>query len=224
MIKPRSDEQKAIIKALGGFAVTLGEDVSEERLALYASILAPYAAEDVLAAIRQASVTCRFFPKPAELIELMTGGKGGAPHPTVAWQELLAAIEDHGPYSSVEFANGAIPAAVEALGGWAAICALSWKELTLQRIQARFEDLYRDATRRGVHLRPGQVKGLFGGRAVPARTIAEIEAAAARRAKLEGIIDRLRANEPAPAPALPDLRAKTGIPAIDALAGRMALQ
>lgn len=150
-------------KDLGSLALTLGEQVTKERLQAYFDILADDGRqpEDILAAIRQAVKVCKFFPKPAELIELMTGGKGGGKDPAVAWQEVLKAMEDIGPYGNAKFSDGAIGAAVIALGGWPSLCGLSYKELTLQCIPAKFAALYAEAVRHGRHRSPGTVTGII---------------------------------------------------------------
>ena len=168
------------VKALGGLAITLGEAVPEERILAYFLALRGYGLEPLLAAIHRATVTCRFFPKPAELVELITGAPGGGQDPDVAWQEVLHALEDVGSYGNVEFQDGAIAAAIEGLGGWSALGSLSYKEITLQRFPARFIALYADAVRRGCHHAPGVVFGSID------------RANAARGYSLEGPVFRAR--------------------------------
>jgi len=149
----------SFIKALGGLALTLGEAVPGERFLAYFEIFKNHDPELVLTAIGQAGLTCKFFPKPAELIELMTGGKGGGKDPAVAWQEVLYALESRGVYADVEFRDGAIAVAIELLGGWPALGEMTYDEMTYQRIPARFEALYKDAVRNGAHRRPRAVYG-----------------------------------------------------------------
>lgn len=180
-------------KDLGGLAITLGELVSKERLQAYFDALTDeHEPEAILEAIRKAVKTCKFFPKPAELIELMTGGKGGGKDPAVAWQEVLKAIEEIGPYGNVEFSDGAIGAAVMGLGGWPSLCEMSYEELTLQRIPAKFAALYSEAVRNGRHRTPGVLTGIIDrdnaargyeleSPAIKAKTMGEITAARPKR-------------------------------------------
>lgn len=184
-------------KNLGSLALTLGEQVTKERLQAYFDILADGGRqpEDILAAIRQAVKVCKFFPKPAELIELMTGGKGGGKDPAVAWQEVLKAMEDIGPYGNVEFSDGAIGAAIIGLGGWPSLCELSYEELTLQRIPARFAALYAEAVRHGRHRTPGALAGIID-RDNAARGY-ELESSTVRARAMGEIMNMARPKRPA---------------------------
>jgi len=155
-----NSERKKIIDALGVLAAVLGESVVDKRLKLYSDILAVYAATDVLAAIEQAITTCKFFPKPAEIIEIIKAAQvAREKDPAVAWEELQDAMAIHDYDSDVQFDDGAIVAAVRGLGGWEGLCNLSDEEMVLQRIPARFQALYREAVRAGLHLEPGIVIG-----------------------------------------------------------------
>lgn len=150
-------------ETLGTLALLLDYDLSEEKIAAYLKFFTGkgYPPADILAAIERAAETCKFFPKPAELIELMTGSKGGGQDPVVAWQQVVKAMEDIGPYANAEFSDGAIAAAVMGLGGWPALCELSYEELTLQRIPARFAALYAEAVRHGRHRASGSLTGVI---------------------------------------------------------------
>lgn len=146
---------------LGTLALLLDYELSEKKIAAYLKLLTGkgYAQADILAAIDQASETCKFFPKPAEIIELITGGKGGGQDPTVAWREVLDALEIYGSYRDVEFKDGAIAAAIDGLGGWPALGAMTYEDMTYQKIAAQFAKLYSEAVRVGAHKRPGLVVG-----------------------------------------------------------------
>lgn len=151
--------------ALASLSLTLGDPIATDeelvgkRILAYYEILVPYGREAVLSAIRQAAGRCKFFPKPAELIEIITGGKGGGQDSAVAWQVVVRALEDIGAYSNVEFSDGAVAAAIEGLGGWVDLCRMSYDDLSLQRIPARFAALYAEAVRHGRHLEPGRLCG-----------------------------------------------------------------
>lgn len=157
------DFAEAFAKYLTTLALMLDYEISDAKIEAYFEFFSGkgYAPADILSSIERAAETCKFFPKPAELIELMTGGKGGGKDPAVAWQEVVKAMEDIGPYGNVEFSDGAIGAAVVGLGGWPSLCGLSYDELTLQRIPARFAALYAEAVRHGRHLASGTVTGII---------------------------------------------------------------
>jgi len=159
-MKNNHDFKSRFFKDLGGLAITLGEQVSKERLqAYYDALTDDHGPEDILEAIRKAVKVCKFFPKPAELIELMTGGKGGGQDPAVAWQAVIHALEDVGSYANVEFEDGAIASAIEGLGGWAELGRMSYEDLKNHRIPAKFAALYAEAVRRGRHLKAGALYG-----------------------------------------------------------------
>lgn len=187
--------QARFTRALGGLALTLGEEVPEERFLAYFKIFKNHDPDAVLAAIDLAGLSCKFFPKPAELIELMTGGKGGGQDPTSAWQQVLKAMESIGSYSNAEFPDGAIAAAVMGLGGWPSLCELGYEELTLQRIPARFAALYSEAVRHGRHHSPGTVIGIID-RDNAARGY-EFESPAIRAKTMPEIMDAAKAMRPA---------------------------
>ena len=160
MTKKLTSEHGRIFRALGALALTLGEEASDDRLELYTKILAPYAAPDIIAAIGRAAETLKFFPTPSEIIGLIKARqREGEKDPAVAWEELLDAIETHGYTSDVQFDDGAIAAAIRGLGGWEYLCDLSDKEMTYQKLPARFQKLYQEAARAGHHRAPGLVYG-----------------------------------------------------------------
>ena len=72
---------------------------------------------------------CKFMPVPAELREL--AGASGTSYEAMAekaFHTLTKAVRQLGPDSSVNFADGAINAAVRLLGGWIRVCDLPREE------------------------------------------------------------------------------------------------
>jgi hypothetical protein len=205
----------------------LGEAVKEERFLAYFEIFKNHDPEAVLTAINQAGIACKFFPKPAELIELMTGGKGGGQDPTVAWQQVLDALAMVGGYSNAKFGDGAIAAAIDGLGGWVWLSQQTYEDISTQRIQARFEALYREAVRQGRHHQPGEVVGSCATsnaalgfaargfevpeRTVPARSAEEIMADSAERGKLQPKVAEKESLRPEHKAALTLLAAKKSL-------------
>lgn len=77
-------------------------------------------------------------PKPGELL-----GADDESAATLAWHSLLATLEQHGFYDSVEFGDGVLAACVHALGGWMVVS--EWptgNEREMRVIQRDFERLY----------------------------------------------------------------------------------
>lgn len=160
-IEINPDIPAEFIEAMTAMGITLREPVSPLTVNAYWRILKKYPLNQVITAFDKAMETCRFFPKSAELVELMTGGRGGGNDPTVAWTEVLRTLEARGAYESVTFQDGAVAAAIEQLGGWVQLGEMSDDELTLQRIPAKFEALYKRAVDLGYHRQPGTVLGRF---------------------------------------------------------------
>ena len=110
-------------------------------LQIYVTEISRYSDEQINNALSDAVRKSKFFPRLAELIEMIEG-----PAPTrqdraaLAWSELIGAIEKHGSYKSVIFADTAITAAVKAMGGWLQVC--SWTEEELHWRQKEFMQLY----------------------------------------------------------------------------------
>lgn len=115
--------------------------LSEAVLAMYDKALDRFTDEQFDRAMNMAVKTCKFFPKPAELIEFMQGDAAG--NALVAWETLQQTMQQHGPYRSVLFQDGRIFRVVQALGGWKEVCSWLTKDLPYRR--AEFMKLYASA-------------------------------------------------------------------------------
>ena len=94
------------------------EQVSETRIEAYRIALDAYEFDAIDRAMRQAVTAQKFFPKPAELVELLEGSlddRAGQ-----SWHVLLEAISDGGK-ASVKFLDPAAAVAVDVtFGGYLA--------------------------------------------------------------------------------------------------------
>ncbi len=93
------------------------EKLSEKTSKIYWNMLNKY--DDKT--IKEATIECvrglKYFPKISEIIELIEGSQ--ADEPELAYLEFRKVLDDKGSYMSVSFPKyPAIPAVVEALGGW----------------------------------------------------------------------------------------------------------
>lgn len=140
------------------YMTMLGEmfdkDVSKTLMEGYWQALEPYDDDQAEAAFKRLIVTVKFFPRPAEVLEAITGPQQD--QAVLAWQKVNQAVKDHGPYASVKFDDPAIHSAIELMGGWVQLqdCHIDewkWK-------QKEFERLYPIMTRRGNH--PEQLPGI----------------------------------------------------------------
>lgn len=112
----RDTDADQFVCELGKTAECLGEAVSMTRAMLYFEALADLPVEAVVAALAACRRTQRFFPKPSELREAVVGTPGDAA--VQAWARLLWAVEAVGTGESVDFADPALHATIEAMGGW----------------------------------------------------------------------------------------------------------
>jgi len=105
---------------------------------LYWKILEPFSDEDCGRAFKELVYECKFFPKPAEFIEILKGKKQD--QAMTAWIEVVNAIKRIGPYQSIDFGDPVIHGVIEFMGGWPAIGY--WLEDDLKWKQREFERLY----------------------------------------------------------------------------------
>lgn len=119
---------------------------------MYDTALERFTEEQFDRAMNMAVKTCKFFPKPAELIEFIRGDSGSSA--LVAWETLSIAMQRHGPYRSVLFDDGRIARVVKALGGWKEVCSWLTKDIPYRRNE--FMKLYTSAPDCEPEILPGE--------------------------------------------------------------------
>lgn len=130
----------AFASELAGLAEVFGEQVSQVRTQLYFEALSGLTLDEVRVAVRAAIRGCRFFPKPAELIELLHGSSEDQAE--TAWGRFLDALTHHGSYSSVDFGDPVLHAVIATqFGGWHETWKLKTDELRFAHVE--FVKLYR---------------------------------------------------------------------------------
>jgi len=134
------------------YMTTLGElfnrDLSDPLKDIYWEALKPYLDGDCEEAFKKSVSSCKFFPKPAELIEFM-GNVSGGDQAALAWTEVDKAVRTVGNYSSVKFSDPVIHSVIQAMGGWHDLCQCSNEEFKWKRIE--FEKLYPTMVKKGEH-------------------------------------------------------------------------
>jgi hypothetical protein len=139
-----------IVATINALAEFYEKSLSAAQIEMYAGALDGLTPEAVEAASHQALKVCRFFPKPAELIELAIGSVNDRAE--VAWQAAWAAYQKAGYYDTVLFQDGAIARTILAVyGGWVQFSEAS-RTLSPEMIQARrkeFLSTYRRESERG---------------------------------------------------------------------------
>ena len=114
---------------------------------MYWVALMPYDDEETERAFQEAARRCKFFPKPAELIEFIEGSSEGKE--ALAWHALLTGIARVGSWSSVRFSDPAIHSVIETWGGWIQVCSMTTRDLQFR--EKDFKELYRMHSRRDSH-------------------------------------------------------------------------
>ena len=121
---------------------TMGELYDKPVTALlstvYWKVLEPFSDDECEAAFKQVVLESKFFPRPAELVEILQGKK--TDQAAVAWIKVVEGIRQHGEYVSVSFDDPVIHAVIEFMGGWPSVG--TWPVDELKWKQKEFERLY----------------------------------------------------------------------------------
>lgn len=125
------DEYQMIKMGFLGLAELHNFKLSELKVELYFRILQRFHPQDVAQAIDVAIETCKFFPKPAELVEIIMGS--ATDRAAVAWNNFLEVVRRFGPSDSVEFEDTRFSAIVDYFGGWEEVHKWRLDELTWRR-------------------------------------------------------------------------------------------
>jgi len=132
--------EKLILSKLMALAECLDKPLSETTQEIYLNALSGYEDAAVIEAINTAGKTCRFFPKPAELIKMISGDK--TIKALAAWDAVLDTVRKKGRRF-----NGSLgevsDAAVRMVGGWERICDQPTAQL--QFLQRDFIEAYQAA-------------------------------------------------------------------------------
>jgi hypothetical protein len=94
------------------------KELTPQRVEIYFRALAAYPIDRIVDAVEEAVRTLKFFPKPAELIELIEGSpEDQAEH---AWLQFWAALTRGGTYRSLYCEDGVVAETIRRLyGSWA---------------------------------------------------------------------------------------------------------
>lgn len=140
--------------------MVLGEifdvNVSKHKMDIYFEILKSYTDEQIEKAFEIIVRTCKFFPKPAEIIELIEGKENEKL--LLMWEKIKNAIRDHGAYESIAFEDRIINQIIESLGGWVFLCSTPNEEMKWR--QKEFERLYYVFRNQNVKEMPVYVMGI----------------------------------------------------------------
>jgi len=145
--------------ALGTWAEVFDKDLSEFAVAAYYQTLKNYPIEDVEKVISNAMGSSKFFPRPVELIELLTGSPQDiADRAEVEALKVLCAIRRFGGHKSVSFDDSTTAAVIsQGYGGWHKLADML--ESDSKWFPKDFSRIYQAFARQGIQLN-GHLPGL----------------------------------------------------------------
>lgn len=117
----KDEDADSFANLIEGLGLTFDKEVPDSLCEIYFRALARFTIEQVDQAVARAITTCRFFPRPAELIELIEGAP--TDEGLAAWVLLQDARARVGYFNSIWFDDAALSQALlDTFGGWVAMC------------------------------------------------------------------------------------------------------
>lgn len=130
--------KKKFSELMSLLSLTFDKEISKPLNDVYWTILKNYDDESCEKAFMACLTGCRFFPKPAELLEAMQANQGDKA--VEAWAKVDKAMREIGNYDSVDFGDRKIHKCIEMLGGWDYLGTLTEADWKWKRKE--FESLY----------------------------------------------------------------------------------
>lgn len=129
MSDERADRIKRILKTMfdvHGVGRGLDRESKRDVMLMWLQALADLTPEEVLTAVNRFNNECREYPTPARLRGYATSARIASveQRAEIGWAQLHAAIKKYGGYTSVDFEDRVINAAVRQLGGWEQVSAV----------------------------------------------------------------------------------------------------
>lgn len=140
-------EAPQVAEIIEQLAEVFDREVTEMMLLGYVQALSDLSLDEIRQSVQRSLRTCKFFPKPVELIELARGRTDDLA--TIAWT-IVDRTASFGAYRSVDFEDKAINAAIRSMGGWPHLLSLGGDEFH-KWARLRFMESY-EAYRRQDHV------------------------------------------------------------------------
>ncbi len=123
---------------MSGLAEIFDKKLTDTLSSVYWKALAPFDDNECVQMFERIISTCKFFPKPAEMIELMEVSPED--NQALAWQEVMEVLRAYHPQLKITSGKPEIEDAVRALGGWDYLSLLDFDEL--KWTEKRFKEHY----------------------------------------------------------------------------------
>jgi len=138
------DDFQGFSNAFGTLAEVFEKETSKTLVKIYFVALERYTKEQVIKAIERAIQECKFFPKPVELIEFISGGTSDKA--VIEASKVISAVHKVGGYETVIFDDPITMAAIQVgFGGWIQLCE-EMKSQDEKWFRKDFEKVYRACT------------------------------------------------------------------------------
>lgn len=185
-------DRPAFARVLFAMGETFNEPMSDLRAEAYFDALADLPIESVLEVGRRAIRECRFFPRPAELREMVHGSVEDRAE--IAWMAVLREVRRVGFYGEPQWTDAATErAAMELYGGWKALCErLPGDGPGFASAAKQFKAIYGAYARRAVEPRPALPASRKEARAVLRDVKAELERRSLPSGSLGAIVGEKR--------------------------------
>ena len=134
------NKKALIFEMLRALALVIGQDITQERLAMITLRLEQYDIEDIKRAIAIAELRYTRFPSFAELVQIIIPSEDKKDIANEMAGNILEAVRTFGYYRTIDAKNhlgGVAWFAVESFGGWKEICMIETANLPTCRAQLR---------------------------------------------------------------------------------------
>lgn len=140
-----NEDKKEFARIMTASSEVFGKQITKPLLSVYFESLSNFTIEQVKSAFSKHLLAGKFFPKPADIAELLKENELSIEdRALLAWSEVENAIKRTGSWGSPVFTDPITPAAVGQLGSWSDLCMttidnLAWKQKEFLRAFELFE-------------------------------------------------------------------------------------
>lgn len=154
-------ERAQFLAAFTALSEMHGKAFSDNMKKFYFSCFEKFDIAVVVEAMRKATMSLKFFPKPVELVELIEGTKEDVTVTAELWADrVLETASKHGRNANPQFSDPVVNAVIKnRFGSWGAVCNSPIKDRIW--FEKKFVKSYVEYAERGIELHE-PVKGLGG--------------------------------------------------------------
>ena len=136
-----SENKKEIIfKTFQNLAIFSGQKISPERIELYVEYLSKYETTQIMRALKICLETIPYFPAISHILKILDPHKTENDIGNEILSEIMTALKNNGEYQARDVKQTISKSAwdaVEGVGGWTALCRMTYSDLNTARAQIR---------------------------------------------------------------------------------------